>query len=160
MSIWTHVNGNIRLDEFMVHDTKKVKDILGKMAVYNKENSGLPIEDFSILKEDIKLPYGSEGSILYSVISNTDEHSLPAHSISIWGDLRDYDIGSVEDELIPWFKNTLNKFIENRLIIRNAILQAEIETGITYILIADTNNMNLQENSINIKIIKLEGADF
>ncbi len=160
MSIWTHINGNIRLDEFINHDNEKVKSILGKMAAYKKEKSGLPIEDFSILKEDIKLPYGSEGSILYSVITNSDESSLPAHSISLWGDLRDFDINSVEDSLIPWFKNILSEFIREKLIVRNAILQAEVEAGVTFILIADTNNMNIQKNTIDIKIIKLKETDF
>ena len=160
MSMWSHINGNIRLDEFMFHDTEKVKSILGKMAVYNKENSGLPIKDFSILKEDIKLPYGSEGSILYSVITNTDEHSLPAHSISLWGDLRDYDLSIVNDEMIPWFQNLLNEFMKNNLSIRNAILQIEVESGETIILIADTNNIDFDNHTIKVKQINLNKTDF
>ena len=159
MSIWTHVNGNIRLDEFDYRNVEIIKFILGKMNTYDPGLSGLPIEDFSNNDKDILLPCGSEGSLKYNVLSNKDLNSLEAHSISIWGDLRDYDDKDVIEKLIPWFSNLLNCFIKNRLFIRNACLEVEIEYRLHLVLVADCDNINVEDKTIPIKVVAIDKAD-
>ncbi len=160
MSMWTHVNGNIRLDEFGEHSVDKIKSIMGKMYVYRPELSGLSESDFSSDTNEITLPFGSEGSLLYSVVANKDVSSLPAYSISIWGDLRDYDTDTVRGEIIPWFKNLLLTFKSAYMIMRNAMIEIEVEDGTHIALIGvlkyneDTREYIPEVFTLNIEINK------
>ena len=155
MSVWTHINGNIRLDEFGEHSERKIKSIMGKMKVYKPELSGLSEDDFSDDYNEITLPIGSEGSVLYSVVANKDVSSLPAYSISIWGDLRDYDTDKVNEELIPWFKDLLLTFKSGYMLMRNAILEIEVEDG-THIALIGKQFYNKDKNDYIPKVFILD----
>lgn len=87
MSTWTHVVGTIRVD-------------------------GIPGGEENL---DSTLPAGSEGSLRYSI--NEYGGGLPWVIITIWGDLRDYDINDAE-EIKVWWKELLPKFD----IVRDAVL--------------------------------------
>ena len=158
MSMWTHVNGNIRLDEFMSRDIDRIKSILGKMNILEPERSGLPLEDCYGLDDNVTLPEGSEGSIQYYIISNTDKHSLPAHSISLFGDLRDYEMYDVNNELVPWFKSTLEEFIENGFMLRNAVLEIAVEDGNHIVLVgsSEIEVIGKGKSKVNIEVKRLK----
>jgi len=92
MSLWTHVNGNIRLGGISesVDKNESMEFLLGKMVF---PEDGDP---------STNLPCGSEGSIFYKLSEIKDKYI-----ISIFGDLRDYD-----DELYikNWFKEVCESF--------------------------------------------------
>lgn len=119
MSIWTHVNGNIRIDSmrFSGSEVSKINSVLGKIVNYDDE-------DWSTT-----LPCGSEGSLEYNIWENPRESSLSAYSVSIWGDLRDY---SNIEEIKRWFN-----FIIKQFMVRDAILSISVEDGDSIILITE-----------------------
>ena len=121
MSTWTHVCGSVRIDDmsFLKQKRNQIKDvekILGKMCTWNN------------WYDKCKLPMGSEGSIEYKVIQNTDEDSLARFDILIYGDLRDYDD---LEEIKNWFISLKEKFENNEsfMCIRDAVLKCYCETG-------------------------------
>lgn len=109
MSIWTHVNGNIRIDSlrFDNNEISTIKNILGKIIHFDDN-------DYKT-----NLPCGSEGSLEYNIVENPNESDISAFSVSIFGDLRDYDD---VDYIEKWFNNILNEFL-----IRNAVLEINVE---------------------------------
>ena len=116
MSIWTHINGNIRVNglDGLTKDVN-IKEILGEIVNYESN------------KVETTLPCGSEGSLEYLIWNNPDKGSIIRNNISIFGDLRDYDNS---DEIEKWFKEVCSK-----LWIRNAVLEVEIESAHHFILI-------------------------
>ncbi len=96
MSNWTHVAGIIRLDSFRIdmYPEPNFDKLFGKKLNYgNWEDARKHPEKY--------LPFGSEGSLDKSVWVNPEKSSIPAYTVSIFGDLRDHD--SVKD-IIEWFK--------------------------------------------------------
>lgn len=115
MSIWTHVAAIIRIDAikgFAGPQTKKdIEDILGPMALWDGKD-----EDW----DACSLPCGSEGSLQYQIWENEDKCSASAYTVSVFGDLRDYnETGSIQ----KWF----NDFCDSFLMIRQAVCLAETE---------------------------------
>lgn len=107
MSYWTHVCGCIRIDSFRFSeegtkkDNQRIEEALGKIMPFDYEGN-----DWG----ETKLPMGSEGSLRYSIINNPIS-CIAAHTVVIWGDLRDYgetieDIQYIED----WFNNACSEF--------------------------------------------------
>lgn len=119
MSIWTHVNGSIRIDDMRFGSksrVEKIKEVLGPIlnwdAIWDQDGA----EELTT-----SLPTGSEGSLEYSIYENPHESSLAAYVVSIWGDLRSYDD---IDEIKAWFEKVLGSFM-----VRQAVLEVEVEYG-------------------------------
>lgn len=110
MSIWTHVNASIRIDSLRFEDSSKInfEDLL-IVSTYENPNPAT------------NLPCGSEGSLEWSLWENPSESSLAAYTLSIFGDLRDYDSQN-QSKLIDWWKKLLKNFS-----VRQAVLQVEFE---------------------------------
>ena len=69
MSVWTHVSGVIRLDDYSFikgkRNTKKdIEEIIGPMCLFHSWNS------------KTKLPCGSEGSLQYSIYESDNEAEI------------------------------------------------------------------------------------
>ena len=103
MSIWTHVCGCIRVDSIRI-GVEKDKD-----------------HDKIVHAIERGIPCGSEGPIKYDIWINRDRSCIAAYTVSIFGDLRDYD--DIE-EIESWFRNAC----EN-LLVRNAVIHIEVENG-------------------------------
>jgi len=117
MSIWTHVAGVIRIDGFNSKTKEDFEKILGKEINWEDDWDDLR------LKYNKFLPNGSEGSLNFTVWENPEENSLDCNTITIFGDLRDYDnIKEIEE----WFKEIL---YNSGLMIRQAIIAIECEDG-------------------------------
>ena len=127
MSTWTHICGMIRVDSFRIfnnitndlHNLFKTCSFDGPREEWNK----------------CTVPCGSEGSLKVTIWENPDKESLASHTISIFGDLRDYG-KSRKKEFVAWWKHVL-KECENEkkgCWIRNAIINFEFEDGGHYAL--------------------------
>ena len=119
MSQWTHVCGCIRIDS-LNHETMQevLKNSLGKILTYDA-----PDEEWEEQGRHPELytPMGSEGGIKYDIWENPKHNHLAAYTISIWGDLRDYNDVS---EITEWF----NKVLYNSgLMISDAVLSIDVE---------------------------------
>ena len=120
MSIWTHVAAIIRIDTIKgfgmgPQSKEELEKVLGPVAKFDGSD-----EDWN----SCTLPCGSEGSLQYAIWENEDEHCVAAFTVSVFGDLRDYD----ETESIEkWFNEFCGKFP----LIRQAICVAEVEGGET-----------------------------
>lgn len=120
MSIWTHVAAIIRIDSIKgfgigPQSKEELEKVLGPVAMFNGSD-----EDWN----SCTLPRGSEGSLQYSIWENEDEHCIYAFTVSVFGDLRDYE----ETEPIEkWFNEFCGKFP----LIRQAICVVEVEYGET-----------------------------
>ena len=121
MSIWTHVAAIIRIDTIKglgigPQNKEELEKVLGPVARFNSSD-----EDWN----SCTLPRGSEGSLEYVIWENEDEHCVSAFTVSVFGDLRDYDeIESIE----KWFNEFCGKFSGW---IRQAVCLAEVEYGAT-----------------------------
>lgn len=111
MSIWMHVNGSIRVDAIGamgIFSASKFEEILGKQIDFNDDDW------------ETTLPCGSEGSLSWSVTTNSHEDNLAAHVVAIYGDLRNYsDVAAIR----TWFADVCAKLG----IVRSAILEVEVE---------------------------------
>lgn len=119
MSVWTHVSGVIRLDDYSFikgkRNTKKdIEEIIGPMCLFHNWNS------------KTKLPCGSEGSLQYSIYESDNEAEIARFTVMFWGDLRDYDN---TDEIKKWFIELKKKFENKKNLIcyRDAILKCKCE---------------------------------
>ena len=103
MSIWTHVNGIIRVDALrglgIPGQDFKVKDF-GDTVSYEDEKEKW---------DKCNVPCGSEGSLTVLLWTNPHEDSIAAYTISIFGDLRSYDN---EQEIVDYF----NKIVKDKMI--------------------------------------------
>ena len=112
MSIWTHVNGSIRIDSFRSNksnEIERLKEILGHINYYYGE-----WDDYT------KLPCGSEGSLEYEIIENKDSSCLDSYTIVITGNLRCYERF---DEIEKWFRNVFEEIENSFCGIRMCILE-------------------------------------
>lgn len=130
MSVWTHVNAQIRLDSIEIITgsiQEDLEDIIGPMYLPYADEIALewPITDN---ENKVKLPTGSEGSLHIKVNKNPEESSTASHVISIYGDLRDFDNYK---EIEKWFKNLCEDLEDKEKCravgIRQAVCQIEVE---------------------------------
>lgn len=113
MSIWTHVNGCLRLDgipTLMDCSEKAVRKILGNTCKF---------DDKEEVWDNCTVPKGSEGSIQYSLAGN----GLVVWTIPIWGDLRDFRHEDVH-EIVKWFGRITKT---KDMMIRSFILEVQTE---------------------------------
>ncbi len=110
MSQWTHVAATIRIDSlFHKEEYYQIRNALGKTLSWGDE----------IDSDTYYMPYGSEGSLKYIITENPDKSSVAAFTVTIYGDLRDYDDA---DAIIKWFEEVCNKFF-----IRQAVITIDVE---------------------------------
>lgn len=102
MSIWTHVAGVIRYDA--VCALGETHPDLGNTCTFGDDEAAW---------DKCNVPCGSEGSLVISKWTNPSDTSLAAYTVSIFGDLRDYDD---DQEIINYFNR-----INNSMVTRQAI---------------------------------------
>lgn len=119
MSQWTHVCGCIRIDS-ITHQgmEEKIKEALGDIISYDSPSNDWDMADCC---PELFTPFGSEGGIKYSIWENPKHNHIAAYTVSIWGDLRDYQN---VDEIKQWFNKVL---YNSNLIIRDAVLSVDVE---------------------------------
>ena len=124
MSIWTHVAAVVRIDDLQFLSKTDWREYFGYECTFNAESA---IWKDATEHPEKYLPMGSEGSLKSSLWTNPDDHSLAAYTLSIFGDLRDYDTPGA---IIDWFKEKL----ENIPMVRQAVItvQTECVDMITY----------------------------
>lgn len=129
MSVWTHVAGIIRVDELrLVDDAKPDWDkIIGKEL--NWEDPHEIWADYDKNPEAF-MPCGSEGSLKKVIWENPDKSSLASYTVSVFGDLRDYDNFA---EIKEWFAGVCSK-----LWVRDAVITANCELGTRFVAYWDT----------------------
>lgn len=139
MSMWTHVSGNIRVDDYSFfqgdrYTDKEIKKILGPMSTWEEPN------------DKCKLPMGSEGSLEYDIWTNPSESSLFRYNIAIYGDLRDFGPENIK-EIEDWFSNLHKQFTPGDTYFnwRDAILRISCEDGTQEILYLDDNKESLEK---------------
>lgn len=119
MSQWTHVCGCIRIDRlFDDVNCETIQNALGKAL---KWESPAEMWDEAENYPERYTPTGSEGGIEYDIWENPNHSCMAAYTVSIWGDLRDYN--SV-NEITNWFNKVL---YDSSLIIRDAVLSIDVE---------------------------------
>ena len=105
MSCWTHVAATVRVDGFRIFGDDVEPDW---DAIFGKECSFYASRekwDDAMEHPDKYLPMGSEGSLRKTVWTNPDRSHADAYTVSIFGDLRDYDN---PETIIEWFKKIVN----------------------------------------------------
>jgi len=122
MSIWTHVSGIIRIDDYKMFGLSGQKTDLSKVFIRNT---------WFHRNENGNLPTGSEGSIDVEFIDRHEDDSTDyMRTVAFFGDLRDYEDLSL---IQSWWRNIPNILPES-CGIRQAVLLAECETGQRLIL--------------------------
>lgn len=129
MSVWTHVAGIARIDCLrpMIEPKEMIKDAIdyhfGREIHY--EDSDEVWRDF-YEHPDSYLPHGSEGSLRIETWENGDPSHAAAFTVSIFGDLRDYEDAQW---IIDWFKEKLElkPFADLPIWVRQASMVAHTE---------------------------------
>lgn len=108
MSVWTHVNGSVRVDNIrgMLPEIDFPAN-LGKIVRWGDEDYGTIV------------PCGSEGSLEYTIWKNPDKSHMASYTITIFGDLRDYD--DVR-EVVDWLNTSFSG-----MMIRSGIVEIDVE---------------------------------
>ena len=120
MSIWTHVAGVVRIDSIRISDDIPNFDkYFGKEWTFDDMWDDEPIYREFETNPDAFMPSGSEGSLQKSVWVNPDRNSMSAYTITIFGDLRDYDDPNA---IISWFKDCCKD-----VWVRQAVITVETE---------------------------------
>lgn len=107
MSVWTHVAGIIRVDSIRPLENELDFDkILGKEWDFNDMWDDEPIYTEYTTFPDRFMPCGSEGSLHKHIWINPDKQDISSYTVSVFGDLRDYDNAQ---SIIDWFEGCCNK---------------------------------------------------
>lgn len=118
MSVWTHVAATVRIDDFRFSDDKPLPDwdeIFGKECFFESPEE---VWDDCEAHPEKYLPCGSEGTLQKTAWINPDSHETAAYTVTIFGDLRDYENPK---DVIEWFR----KIVESGKIgIRQAVITA------------------------------------
>lgn len=117
MSQWAHVAAIVRVDAFRENEDEcyNFEEIFGKELKYEDPKEKW---DYAYSHLDKFLPFGSEGSLTMTVWTNPELNELAAYTVSIFGDLRDYDYDDL-NSIIYWFKDKCStiKFCRNACIV-------------------------------------------
>lgn len=119
MSQWTHVNASFRLDSFGRIEDAEIINVFGKAVDFDHMDELEYDENWEVKNKDTYLPMGSEGTLEMSIWHNPHESCMASTTVSIFGDLRDYD--SFE-EIEKWFNRCCDYFD-----IRQAFCQVNVE---------------------------------
>lgn len=115
MSVWTHVNGCIRIDGLELGGMVRPSENEVSAALGNT----VDFDDPEVKWDACTVPRGSEGSLKYRLMKVGD--GLVLWTIPVWGDLRDYDDTSAIKE---WFEKVTTT---KGFLIRDAVLQVTTE---------------------------------
>lgn len=118
MSTWTHVAATVRIDDFRFSDNQTIPDwdeIFGKECLFKSPRE---VWDDCYEHPEKYLPCGSEGTLQKTAWINPDSHMIAAYTVTIFGDLRDYDS---PDKIIEWFKEKVDP---GKIGIRQAVITA------------------------------------
>lgn len=131
MSVWTHVAGVIRVDDIRFDNYLPNFDkIVGKECLFeSSENTWRDMEN----NPNDYMPYGSEGTLQKSVWIDPDKSSMAAYTISVFGDLRDYE---EPQPIIDWFIKVCDRFEW----IRQAVITVDTEGQETLNYVYKNNN--------------------
>ena len=131
MSVWTHVAGVIRVDDIRFDNHLPNFDkIVGKECLFeSSENIWRDMEN----NPNDYMPYGSEGTLQKSVWIDPDKSSMAAYTISVFGDLRDYE---EPQPIIDWFIKVCDRFEW----IRQAVITVDTEGQETLNYVYKNNN--------------------
>ena len=115
-----HVAGIIRIDAIrpLLSSEPDFDGLIGKECRFDSPEAVW--RDACEHPEDF-LPMGSEGSLRKSVWVNPSESSMAAYTVSVFGDLRDFD---ASHEIVEWFKEVCDG-----LCVRNAVITVEDDFG-------------------------------
>ena len=116
MSVWTHVAGIVRVDGIVCFGDIDFDKVFGKECLWNSNDD---IWNDANLNPNDYMPMGSEGSLEKSVWINPDAYCMARYTVSVFGDLRDYDDSKA---IIEWFENSCDK-----VAVRQAVLTIEVE---------------------------------
>lgn len=126
MSCWNHVAGVIRIDGWPAEEGSDVySDEFWDKLIGKEVRYGRGMWDEYDKDSFAFMPVGSEGSLQKTVWINPDKSSLASYTVTIFGDLRDYqDCHSI----IEWFSGLCEK-IENTetLCVRDAVVVSNNE---------------------------------
>lgn len=130
MSIWTHVAAIVRINDLRLNDDDVLdfEKIFGKQLRFDDYGE---IWDYAYDHPDEFLPLGSEGSLTMSVWINPDKSFVAAYTVSIFGDLRDYDN---PNKIVEWFKE---KCLNDEFSCRDAAIVAHTDNGKPYFWYSD-----------------------
>lgn len=107
MSVWAHVAGIIRVDSIRPLENELDFDkILGKEWDFNDMWDDEPIYTEYTTFPDRFMPCGSEGSLHKHVWINPDKQEMSSYTISVFGDLRDYEDAQ---SIVDWFEECCDK---------------------------------------------------
>jgi len=118
MSAWTHVAATVRIDDLRFSDDQTIPDwdeIFGKECLFHSPSE---VWDDCEKHPEKYLPCGSEGTLRKTAWINPDSHAVAAYTVTIFGDLRDYDS---PDKIIEWFKKKVDP---SKIGIRQAVITA------------------------------------
>ena len=124
MSHWVHVAAIVRLDALRIGGESFTDDI---KAYFGKSTDDYPCDwEDSYDHPEQWLPGGSEGTCSMQVWENPDQHCLATYTVSIFGDLRDVDMG---DHILEWFekKLSLEVICSQPFSVRQAVISVEEE---------------------------------
>lgn len=116
MSTWTHVAAIVRVEGLCMTEDQSRPDwdaIFGKECLFDAPSK---VWDDAIKYPDKYLPMGSEGSLRKTACMNPDPSCADAYTISIFGDLKDYNAPSL---VIDWFKKVVKS---DYIIVRQACI--------------------------------------
>ena len=116
MSTWTHVAGVVRADAIRIGTIAEPNwdDVFGKECLWEAD---LEVWKDADEHPEKYMPCGSEGTLQKVVWTNPKETCIPAYTVGIFGDLRDwYDV----DAIIGWFKKIVTN--DDLLWVRNAVI--------------------------------------
>lgn len=135
MSIWTHVNGNIRYDYIPLTQDASVNGFRGEIEelygeIIEYDHVGLLGNDHSKCPAS-HIPCGSEGSIEYTICE-----ASRGYNVSIYGDLRNYDEND-HQEIIEWFKKIVSHNFKSYFTTREAVLHIYTDPENPKILLMD-----------------------
>ena len=111
MSQWTHVNGSLRVDAFRIPGMQSPTLNLGIQASYAADH------------EPAFIPYGSEGSLVWTKWDNPDKSCMAAYTVNVFGDLRDYD--SIKE-----IEAYMDQLVKGQMI-RSGVFEVSVERGLT-----------------------------
>ena len=124
MSVWTHVAAVFRLDSFRFEEPD-FYILFGKACLYDDNDAVW--DDYDSHPENY-MPAGSEGSLEKKICVNPDDSCMAAYTISVFGDLRDFDDVV---KIKRWFEVCCNRINLCRDLcgIRQAVITVECENG-------------------------------
>lgn len=152
MSQWTHVAGTVRLDSIgmiLVGGLYAYKRQIMMEAIQSAFGITCDFDSPVEVWDDCSVPCGSEGSLQYRIVPNSEEetHNASWGSVVIWGDLRDFGHERV-GEIADWLEEALRDLRpqalpqaeglseQDKLVralgtfsIRQAVLLVEVERG-------------------------------